>query len=53
MRVEVIGNVQVCHAGAVYRPGDTADVPDEIARQWLAAGWVTETPATRRKDISK
>ncbi len=40
MKVEVIGNFQVSHEGTVYRPGDTADVPDEVAKQWLDSGWV-------------
>ena len=45
MKVEVIGNYQVAHAGTVYRPGDVADVPDEIAQRWISSGWVKEPSA--------
>jgi hypothetical protein len=27
--------VQVCHEGKVYWPGEVADVPDHVARGWL------------------
>jgi NADPH-dependent 2,4-dienoyl-CoA reductase/sulfur reductase-like enzyme len=50
MKVEVIENYQVADAGTVYRPGDVAEVPDDVARRWLAAGWVTkQTPCRRSK----
>jgi hypothetical protein len=29
----------------MYRPGDTADVPDEIADDWGRSGWVPEVPS--------
>ena len=49
MKVEVIGNYQVAHDGKIYRPGDTADVPDEVAEEWQASGWVLEAAPPRRK----
>jgi hypothetical protein len=42
---------QVVHQETVYGPGQTADVPPEVADKWLAAGWVSvaqpEKPATK------
>jgi hypothetical protein len=31
----------------VYGPGQTADVPDELAQTWITAGWVSEAKATK------
>ena len=30
------------HDGTVYGPGQTADVPPEIAQTWIEAGWVSQ-----------
>jgi hypothetical protein len=38
---------QVVHDETVYTPGQTADVPPEVADKWLQAGWVSETKATK------
>lgn len=38
--VIVLGPFQVCHDGTVYGPGQTAEVPDAVAQQWLTHGWV-------------
>ena len=50
VKVTVADGVQVAHDGTVYRPGDTADVPDHVAAQWITSGWVTEmqTQPSRR-----
>jgi len=41
MTVTVVGKVQVVHDGTRWTPGETATVPREVARNWLAAGYVT------------
>ena len=38
---------QVMHDGTVYTPGETADVPDDVAEKWIDAGWVSEKRATK------
>ncbi|HYQ36764.1 MAG TPA: hypothetical protein VER10_12960 [Mycobacterium sp.] len=45
--VTVNAPYQVVHEGTVYGPGQTADVPAEVADKWLEAGWVSETKATK------
>ena len=32
MKIKVLQPFQVCHDGKIYRPGDTADVPDAVAK---------------------
>lgn len=49
MRVKVAEGIQVTHSGKSWRGGQTADVPAEVAAEWLACGWVTEAPKPRRK----
>lgn len=41
-RVTVSTPYQVVHDGQVFTPGQTAEVPAEIAAEWVAAGWVRE-----------
>jgi hypothetical protein len=38
MKVTVSKPFQVAHAGVVYRPGDVADVPDDVAQHWIESG---------------
>lgn len=38
--VTVVPPFQVQHDGEVYTPGQTAEVPDAVAQQWLTHGWV-------------
>jgi hypothetical protein len=33
---------QVVHDETVYTPGQTVDVPAEVADTWIQAGWVSE-----------
>jgi len=49
MKVKVAAPYQVAHAEKIYRPGDVADVPDEVAHHWLASGWVNKHVAEARK----
>ena len=44
MKVTVNAPFRVADAGTIYSPGDTADVPDHVAAEWVAAGWVTTSP---------
>jgi hypothetical protein len=32
---------QVVDHGQVFGPGETAQVPEDVAAQWIACGWVT------------
>jgi hypothetical protein len=41
MKVKVLAPFQVAHAGSIWRPGDVAEVPDDVGEEWLASGWVT------------
>jgi hypothetical protein len=31
---------QVAHHGIVFRPGETAQVPEDVAAHWITCGWV-------------
>jgi hypothetical protein len=49
MKVTVLTPFQVCHDGRIYRPGDRADVPDEVAKGWLVSVWVEPADAAAKK----
>jgi hypothetical protein len=38
---------QVVHDRTVYGPGQTADVPADVADKWITAGWVSEAKTTK------
>ena len=38
---------QVVHDETVYTPGQTVDVPQDVADKWIQAGWVSEAKATK------
>ena len=38
--VTVVEPYQVAHRGTIYPPGSVVDVPDAVAAEWSAAGWV-------------
>jgi hypothetical protein len=40
LAVIVVDPFQVVHQGTVFRPGETAEVPEPVARYWLRNGWV-------------
>jgi hypothetical protein len=42
MKVKVLQPFQVANDGVVYGPGESADVPDHVAREWIASGWCSE-----------
>ena len=44
-RIKVSDPYQVVFGGTVFGPGDTADVPAELAAEWITAGWVTAQAA--------
>jgi hypothetical protein len=31
---------RVVHGGVAHSPGETVDVPEEVARDWAASGWI-------------
>jgi hypothetical protein len=33
---------QVVHDATVYGPGQTVDVPPDVADKWIDAGWVSQ-----------
>ena len=43
--VTVTPPFQVNHKGIILGPGATVDVPDEVAREWFAFGWVEKAKA--------
>jgi hypothetical protein len=47
-KVKVLAPFQVCLDGVIYRPGDSAEVPDELGEHWLASGWVEQVHAGRK-----
>ena len=47
--VTVNAPFQVVHDETVYVPGQTADVPDDVAQTWITAGWVSETPEPEKR----
>jgi Phage capsid family len=49
MKVKVLQPFQASHEGTIYRPGDTADVPDQVAAHWRSSGWVEEVGVPKRK----
>ena len=40
---------QVVYGGTVYGPGETAEVPTELAADWIAAGWATTVRPPAKK----
>ena len=55
--VVVVSPYQVCLNGTVHPPGDRVEAPDDVAKTWLAHGWVQKPkaaparkPGTKRKD---
>jgi hypothetical protein len=38
---------QVVHEEIIYTPGQTVDVPQDVADTWIQAGWVSEAKATK------
>jgi hypothetical protein len=45
--VTVTAPYQVVHDAVVYVPGQTVDVPDDLAQTWITAGWVSQTKTTK------
>jgi hypothetical protein len=45
--VTVNAPYQVVHDETVHGPGQTVDVPQDVADKWLEAGWVSEAKATK------
>jgi hypothetical protein len=45
--VTVTAPYQVVHEETVYGPGQTVDVPDDLAHTWITAGWVSEAKTTK------
>jgi hypothetical protein len=38
----------VCHDRRIYRPGETAELPDKLATEWLTSGWVEQVGGKAR-----
>lgn len=41
MKVTVAPGIRVVHDGKAYSDGDSADVPEEVARDWIESRWAT------------
>jgi hypothetical protein len=50
IRVVVSTPTQVRFEGRAYGPGDEIEAPEEAARKWLAAGWVSAVSHDEAKD---
>ena len=42
MKVTVTDGIRVVHDGKAYQDGQSADVPAEVAKQWIDVGWASE-----------
>jgi hypothetical protein len=51
--VTVLAPYQVALNGTVYAPGETAEVPDAVAKQWQAHGWVKKAEPPPKKAATK
>lgn len=49
MKVKVLQPFQVSHEGTIYRPDDSAEVPDHIGRHWLVSEWVEPADAAAKR----
>jgi hypothetical protein len=45
MKIHVAQPFRVVHDGKAYGPGDTADVPERVGRDWIRQGWAVEVKA--------
>jgi hypothetical protein len=45
VKVLVSEPFRLVHAGNVFTGGDTAEVPDHVAAEWVHRGWATEVSA--------
>ena len=49
MKVTVTQGIRVVHESVSYQDGQRADVPKDVAEQWVTNGWVvTSGPAAPR-----
>lgn len=53
MKVKVTGPYQVAHEGKVYTEGDTLEVPEPQARQWISAEYVEEVSSKKTSKHKK
>jgi hypothetical protein len=49
MKVKVLHPFRVSHEGTIYKPGDSADVPDHLAAHWLRSEWVEPADAAAKR----
>jgi hypothetical protein len=47
-KVKVLQDYRLAHAGEIFGPGDTAEIPAHVAEQWIASGWAN--PVSTRAD---
>lgn len=47
MEVTVTHGIRVCHDGEVHRGGESVEVPESVAQQWIRYGWAsTDGPSS-------
>jgi hypothetical protein len=46
VKVVVRPHIHPVYAGAVYRPGETADLPQPVAYQWVGSGWAVKADSS-------
>ena len=42
MKVTVTQGIRVVHDRVLYQDGQSADVPNEVAEEWVKNGWASE-----------
>lgn len=47
MKIRVAQGVQVVHDGTVYLAGETAEVPEALARNWNREGWAAKVKSRK------
>jgi hypothetical protein len=47
--VTVVEPYQVALSGTVYPPGSVVEVPDAVAKEWFANGWVKRAKPEPKK----
>jgi hypothetical protein len=40
---------QVVHEETIYTPGQTVDVPQDVADKWIEAGWVSQATQPEKR----
>ena len=45
MKVKVLENYRLAHAGKIFAPGEVTDVDDHVGQDWIRQRWAVEIEA--------